>query len=250
MVEWLAMSKKQSDVHAYHGKWEVERDKRSGQVLSYVGRFHPEDEEHAMGAARFFAHSKMAKAYRKPLKDDDNRWVVRLAYDQDNLKKFEQWERFAELLPERAKEIDHEIQMRELAPLLSEPKPELRFLPLAQDFMENILRRLPWQMVEVGAKHTFVVETEIPELALQVATYLERHQYISQDDFRRIQTDAHHAMRNKQQGTFRIGIEASKIAEFEQQFIVAPKPEPLSPPIIAQVIRKSHPNGRGWKIAG
>ncbi len=244
----MAVSK---DVHAIHGSWSCELAD-DGSVLCYVGKFHQEDKHHAQGTARFFEHAKITKGYHKPLEDADNRWVVRV-WRYDNIHAFERWPRFADLLPDIARALDQDMQMLEIERWRQTIKKQSapRFRPLAEKYAEAIVKRLPWEMVDVGHQRSYVVEVAEPVLALQMAVYLARHGFISDDERRRIESEVSYALKENNSAvdwSRRIGIDASKAESFGEQFVSGAPMPMLSHEEIRSIMHQSIGKS-GWSLS-
>ena len=247
------MVTKQQKVHASFGEWSCEKDSE-GQVGAYVGRFSQDDRDHALGTARWLSNSAITPKYAPPLLGDDNRWVIRLrAGSMDNLAKFERQKSFAELLPERAEEIRNEqpaFAKRLQARSGGTGRRMTGFRPLGKARVENMIRHMRKERAAEGpGREIWVLVTDVPEIALQAATYLQRAGYVGAGAFSHLRQDAHYAMQNDETVEFRIGITNDE-RKFEKEFIDSSDAKPLGRQEIAEIVRQSHPSGRGGRTAG
>jgi hypothetical protein len=246
---------RQKNVHAIHGSWSCVRAD-DGTVLCYEGKFHLKDREHAQGTARYLAHANISKGYLDPLKNNDNQWVVKV-WQYDNIKKFEQWDRFSELLPDVAKEHSEAIQLRELQSWQEKIKKQnaSRFKPLPKRMAEDVAKKLPWQAVEVGRQQTFVWHTSHPVLAMQMAIFLCREGFISDQCKQRVSEEAKHYMNSNDKPpadwSIAISIDHAKAAIFFERFLADCNPgSKISESAIASIQMLSFPSNAAQRIAG
>jgi hypothetical protein len=219
VVPEVAFVANKKDIHAIHGSWSCVFAS-DGSVLYYQGKFHLNDREHAQGTARYFERAKITKGYHEPLKNTDNQWLVKV-WRYDNIKKFEQWERFRDLLPDVARQHMEAAEGEEIDLWRARQK-ETLFKPAPKRAAEHMIQRMSWEMVEVGHQPTYVAQISQPIFALQIATYLHREGYIKKPYLDRIEIEVKHRLKDKDpesNWSIRLGIDDERSAAFAEQFL-------------------------------
>lgn len=216
------MTRKETQVHASHAKWEPVR--REGSIIGYHGVF--KDKEHALGTARHFREAGITQKFiRDPKNPQGERMfqndlrTVTQDYGQfhlnlheadtssgarDSLFTFEKFAlrhglfKDAEIVKEisgrvaeqeqRRQRIDEALQLEEARQARQKARPS-RYWPQSKTAW-HIRNRMEIRMAEVMHQSQDVLSTHDPEIAFQAAFYLSKKGFIDAETCHQVMDEA------------------------------------------------------------
>jgi len=236
-------------VRANGGEWSF-TTREDGSLKSFTGQFPRNNREDFLGTLRFLQHARLGEIEA----NYSGQSITLTAKPFGSLNKFRDFALDHQLLKgpseERlraTKRAEETLVARRFAEI-EDRNDAYAYKVAPEALVESAIRSSRWEAIEGPPGNTdeiMVMPTSSPELAFQVALYLKKHDFISEESFKRLNTDIKGHKRLKiTDFEFRVAVLPEKTAEFMDKFPETAIPKAMPAELMADIAKSSNRGGQ------